>query len=193
MNFKVPKHLIKNRDGKYDDEYEMSYPIYSSDGLTDDNLFVYKEDGDNILVYNRIPIDASQNGNFQIIYKTADTSFEYQDGDTTDSFTASMTVDNQSASAKASAVTINTTASVDSLSVPNMPARYETWQDSWSKKPSDADDYLYLDWTIRSYISNPTQPYSYTLTAEPTIGEVVGYRYDGETEFTEKHPINKNK
>lgn len=189
MNITIPKQLIKNRAGEYDDLYEMSYPLDTADGLTDDNQFVYKEDGDHLVIYNRRDIGASMNDSFQIIYKTSEETFQYVDNSQTDAFTANLSIGDTTASAGAPAVTINTSAVISSLSVPNMPTRYTEWQSDWGEAPSDADDYIYLDWIVRSFIDNPTQTYALDLSAETTDGKIVGYKYDGETAFTAEHTL----
>ena len=190
----IPKQMLKDRDENYADEYEMSLPINTASGLTDENSFVYKEDGDNLVIYNRIAVEAAQNGNFQIIYKTSKKTFEYSDygsGTLSDTFKASIKIDDISKNAEAPASNMDTSAVISGQSVPSMPQRYESWQDEWGEKPADADKYIYLDWTVRSYINNPTQYYDFTISADDKNGEVVGYKYSGESTFTAQHTLTK--
>ena len=196
LQITIPKRLLKDRNGNYADAYEMSLPIETAAGLTDENPLVYKEDGDNLVIYNRIEIEAAQNGNFQILYKTSKQTFEYADygkAVSSDTFKASISVDGSTAEAQAPAVNIDTTAEITGQSIPDMPVRYKEWQDSWGTKPADADNYVYLDWVVRSYISSPTQPYTFTLGATVTKGNIVGYKYSGESTFTAAHSIYAQK
>lgn len=62
IHIKIPKSILRNRGGELADLIELPVPAYDEEGLTDKNLFVYQEDGDNIDIFNRLPCSAAQSG-----------------------------------------------------------------------------------------------------------------------------------
>lgn len=189
----IPKSILKNREGNPSDFYEMSLPEENDPDITADTEFVYREDGDNIVVYNRKQIPAGENGYFEISYNTAEKSFAYADyqsgtNDVSSPVTAVIDANGVTAAAEAPAVSIDTTAEITST-LKRHPSFYESWQSSWGEEPEDADKYYYLDWEIRSCIT-ASQPYTFTLNDTFSDGEVVGYKLQGEEEFTDKNSID---
>ena len=81
----IPKSILVNRSGQPSDYYDMSLPREDASGLSDGNLFVYKEAGNNLVIYNRIKISAAQNGYFEVSYLTSERTFAYADYGTTGS------------------------------------------------------------------------------------------------------------
>lgn len=190
IKIRIPKRMLKDREGNFADTYDMSLPEKDASGLTDNNVYVYYEDGDDIVVTNRTGISAAESGYFEICYNTSEDSWEYADYKkqaSSDTFTASVTLGTQSMEASAKPVYINTAAEVTST-LKYWPDRYETWQDSWGTEPSDSSDYIYLVWEIRTKIE-ATSGYNFTLTDTFPEGEVVGYKFQGESTFSPEHTL----
>lgn len=195
----IPKSILVNRNGVLSDYYEMSLPQENAEGLTDGNLYVYREEGDNLVIYNRREVPAAQNGYFEVSYLTKERTFEYADYGASgtknpkggsEPFMASMTVvqDNvvKTKDSEKIPVYINTTAKI-TRTEKAYPTYYTAWQSSWGEKPADADAWYYLVWEIRSYISEPTQPYNFTLEDDFTpYGEVLKYRFAGTSAYVDK-------
>lgn len=195
----LPKRLLKDRDGKYADSYDMSVPDENEEGLSDVNALVYKEDGGNIIVYNRLEIPAAQKGYIEVAYRTSKKTWEYADyaadgsgtngkNPCSDAFNATFAAGTKTAKASAPAVYMDTHAEVTGTEKQS-PSFREDWNTSWGSAPSDAEDYYYLVWNIRTYI-DANQPYTYTVTDNfPDYGDVVGVKYAEEGTFTAPHSI----
>jgi len=166
----VPKSILKNRDGEYDDAFEMSLP--TTDEYAGSGEFAYYVDGDSIVVTNMVSIPAGTNGYFEIAYLTADKTFEYADygseNDKSDDFTAEIEIavegaESASAADSADGVYMDTKAEISGTQK-SVPTRYDEWQSSWGEAPEDADDSYYLLWKITTQISgDTTQPYNFSL------------------------------
>ena len=202
----IPKKILVNRNGVLSDYYEMSLPREDAEGMTDGNLYVYKEEGENLVIYNRREVAAAQNGYFEISYLTSERTFEYADYGASgtknpkggsDSFKASMTVvqDNivKTKDSEKIPVYINTTARITSTSKA-YPTFYSSWQSSWGSQPSDSNKWYYLVWEIRTYISNPTQPYNFSLEDNfSPDGEVLAYRFAGTSTYTTNNTVTNQR
>lgn len=196
----LPKRLLKDRDGKYADSYDMSVPNESEEGLSDDNTLVYKEDGSNIVVYNRLEIPAAQKGYIEVAYRTSKRTWEYADyaadgsgmngkNPCSDTFNATFTAGTKTAKASAPAVFMDTHAEVTGTEKQSPLTLYEDWNTSWGNAPSNAENYYYLVWNIRTYI-DANQPYTYTVTDSfSDYGDIVGVKYAEESTFTDPHSI----
>ena len=210
IEIRIPKSILLNRNGKSSDYYELSIPSYDAEGLTDANVFVYKEDGDDIVIYNRIDeTPAAQNGYFEVSYSTSERTYEYADYDPegkgaengnkngkngSNPFSAKITIKQNQVTKTADTakipVYIDTTAKIASTTK-YTPTLYPTWVSAWGAKPTvetdgyNAADYYYLVWEVRSIISG-TQPYNFSLvdTFDVPDGYVVGYKMQGETCYT---------
>lgn len=195
----LPKRLLKDRDGHYADAYDMSVPNESEEGLSDVNTLVYKEDGNNIIVYNRLEIPAAQKGYIEVAYRTSKRTWEYADYATdgngtngknpcSDTFNATFTAGTKTAKASAPAVYMDTHAEVTGTEKQS-PFFYKDWNTNWGSAPSDAEDYYYLVWNIRTYI-DANQPYTYSVTDNfSDYGDVVGVKYAEESAFTAPHSM----
>ena len=197
----IPKSILVNRSGAHSDYYEMSLPREDAEGLTDSNLYVYREEGENLVICNRLKVPAAQNGYFEVSYLTAERILEYADygfsggknpKGGSEPFKASMTVvqDNvkKTKDSEKIPVYINTTAKITGTSKA-YPTYYPTWQSTWGSTPADAEKWYYLVWEIRSYIS-ANQPYNFTLTDDfSPYGEVVAYRFAGTSEYTTNNTV----
>ena len=213
IEIRIPKSILLNRNGKSSDYYELSIPSYDAEGLTDANVFVYKEDGDDIVIYNRVKAPAAQNGYFEVSYRTSERTYEYADYDPSgtgtsngnlnpkngsDPFFATISIKQNGVEktdkTKEIPVYIDTTAKITSTTK-RAPTLYTTWNLAWGDKPADADDYYYLIWEVRSIISGTTQPYNFSLADNfnVTDGKVVGYRMQGQTGYTSNGTVENLK
>ena len=210
----IPKRILRNRNGDFADKIEMSLPKYEDyDGTTE---FVYIEDDDYIMIFNPAPVHAAVNGYIEISYQMSSSCTEYKDYDKTkiekivdggtasDPFNAVITVkttvnEEEDILADVSddkSVFINTTARIVSTQK-YQPQLYRDWNDSWMRSvPEDKDDYYYLEWSIVTFIEDPTQPYTFSLQdtiTNLTAGtdfddyQFVGYKLQGENYYSDKN------
>ncbi len=210
IQIKIPKSIIRNRDGNLDDHYIMSLPNSEEyDGTTE---LAYIENGDYIAVYNPDEVEAGINGYFEVSYVTNSPTFSYKDydasntglvkngGTASDPFNASITVKSGSDTLTDVSdninVFINTNAKIVSTQK-RYPTIYRSWNSSWMERtPSDSNLYYYLLWEICTNIDNPTQSYNFSIEdtitdlTEGTNGrdyELVGYKLLGEQYFSNKN------
>lgn len=192
FKLEVPLHILKDRDDNWADKFDCPYVMESE--ITEDMdtpEFVYSIDEDrNIaIIYNYKPYETGKSGYIEFSYTTTEKTFSYVDMSQSTNVGASIFATNENstvtASAEANSVYINTGATISYVEK-RYPSYYETWQDSWGKKPEDADDYLYLVWTIKSVISKNTSSYDFFLndTFSDLEGDVVGYRFSGDQEYS---------
>ncbi len=194
----VPKHIIKDRaqlasgSSEYSDVFDLSVPHESE--AVDRTDFAYREDGDNLVIYNyKSGMEAAQKGYIEIAYETAEDTFAYEDMAESDAFSASLSYTNAGSTitkdSRRLTVAMDTTAEAGGTKVAdNSPVIYKTWNSEWGEEPSGADDNYYLLWAVISDINNVSQPYNFTLNSNvsSTFGEgvtVVGYKMAGSTEF----------
>ncbi|MBQ5514531.1 MAG: hypothetical protein IIT84_02465, partial [Oscillospiraceae bacterium] len=204
IEFFVPKSIIRNIHGEKSDIYEMSVPHKDDEGLTAMNVYVYEEVGDQIRVFNRVPALATQKGYFEISYVTAEKTYEYMDYDAeapsgSDEFSVTMNLKQgdveKSQDAEAPRVYIDTAAYVTKTEKRELNTNaYTAWQSSWGEEPENANDYYYLIWEIHTYIK-ANQAYNFTLEDifNVTDGEVVGYKLQGESAYTDKSTVENLK
>ena len=197
VKIRVPKKLIRDRSGKYNDEFDIGVPEERDADENDD--FAYREgtgdDKDCYIIYNNREISAAQAGSIEVSYSLKNKVSQYKDMQDSDQFKADIQVDNNgtkvTADAEADPVRINTSVSITGTSkrVPD-GYFYRTWQDRWGEKPSDADDYYYLVWEIKSYIKpHSTQPYNFTLDDTFDNGDVVAYKFGGGNGFQKSNTL----
>lgn len=79
IHITIPKSILRDRSGEFADIYELPIPEYTEDDLTDSNLFVYKEDGENLVIFNRLSCSAAQSGYIEVSYTTTKPTFDYAD------------------------------------------------------------------------------------------------------------------
>lgn len=191
--FKVemPLHILKDRDGNWADTFDCPYQLESEITSDDNPDFVYKIDEANnkAIIYNYQPYPSGEAGYIEFSYETTKTTLYYTDmgGSTKVPVKAYATNANSTVTADAEAdpVYIDTHATI-SYTQKKTPFLYSDWQDSWGAKPADADDYLYLVWTVRSYVNKNTSPYDFYLrdTFTDLGGSVVGYKFAGQSEYS---------
>ena len=81
IHITIPKSILRDRDGNFADSYELPIPEYTEDDLPDSNLFVYKEDGEKLVIFNRLSCSAAQSGYIEVSYTTTKPTFDYADYD----------------------------------------------------------------------------------------------------------------
>ena len=192
IHITIPKSILRDRDGKFADIYELPIPEYTEDDLTDSNLFVYKEDGENLVIFNRLSCSAAQSGYIEVSYTTTKPTFDYadylsedacNDKGGSDPFQAKIVIDNGSAQCSGKTqkvpVYIDTTATLRKVEKWNPYSAYTEWKNAWGDtvKPENPNDYEYLIWTIDTE-ADATQPYNLTFsdTFNETDAELLGYR-----------------
>lgn len=192
IHITIPKSILRDRDGNFADSYELPIPEYTEDDLTASNLFVYKEVGENLVIFNRLSCSAAQSGFIEVSYTTTKPTFDYADylsEDTcndkggSDLFQAKIAIDNGSAHCSGETqkvpVYIDTTATLRKVEKLNPYSAYTEWKNAWGDtvKPENPNDYEYLIWTINTE-ADATQPYNLTFsdTFNETDAELLGYR-----------------
>ena len=188
----IPKSILRDRSGGFADSYELPIPEYTEDDLTDSNLFVYKEDGENLVIFNRLSCSAAQSGYVEVSYTTTKPTFDYadylsedanNDKGGSDPFYAVIKLDNgaaqNSAETQKTPVYIDTSAKLTNTQKRSPNTAYTAWNDAWGDtvKPDNPNDYEYLIWTIDTEAS-ATQPYNLTFsdTFNETDAKLLGYR-----------------
>ena len=189
LEIHIPRHIMKNRNGGYADKFEIAIPLDTE--VDDDDLLndlVYKIDGDDIVIYNRVAVNAATEGYFEVSYITTQANTNFTDMGESDPFVVTISakaandlgVDKIEHTSEPISVYIDTYAKLSSSSK-KFPTLYKTWQSGWGTRPDDADDYWYLLWEVSSNV-NISQPYSFSIT--DTIGQARGWDY-GETDDDE--------
>lgn len=213
--FRVPKSVLKDRDGNAADSVSWSIPSRSeieaakdengniSGNIGSDVNYAWYEDGDDYVIYNFRPVPAGDNGYIELSYAASKTSFSYKDGDQMNPFTCEMQIgdgaaENTKKTAEPITITVDTGAElVSTEKQASLSGREMAWDDAWgnSVKPENPKDYAYLLWTVKSGVS-ATQPYNFSITDDTMKGNhdtdssrmtVLGIRYSGEKEFTASH------
>ena len=212
----IPKQILRNREGALDDYYVMSLPTLKEwEERGKKTEFVYKEDGDYLVIYNVVEVEAGANGYFEISYATNSKTFNYKDynpqntnkvtngGTGSDEFYAIIALnvgdDLLTTQSDDKNVFINTTATLET-SQKRYPTIYEEWNSSWMETaPENSEKYYYLVWEIASYINNATQKYNFTLNDYVTSilpesvaqddYELVGYKFAGERYYSNNNTV----
>ena len=191
VEIRVPKQILKNRDGEYDDYYDIAIP--KEEEADSDTKFIYEEDGNELVIRNYTEVSAGESGTIEVSYLTKDKTFYYMDMEAHDPFYADIEVDNSgqkvTAHADAAPVHINTN-SVIVRTDKRVPTLYRRWDASWGETPADADDYYFIRWEVRTAIKKEnTQPYDFTLEDTFDDGEVVGYKFEGQNTYTQNNTV----
>ena len=178
VQFVIPKYIIKDRNNNWANNYELAIPI-NTDVPEDDNenIFVYKEDGNNILVYNRLQVSAAEKGSIQFAYDTNKSMLDYVDMRPSEILYAEFNIDKNvnehlHTVDDITRVKIDTTATIGSSS--QSCELYETWKSSWGNASdfgiSNPNNYYYLYWTITTNESFVTQPYTFRINSDTVNG-----------------------
>ena len=117
IEIRVPLHLYKDRDGRYADKIELGVPLDTEvDEDSPDSRdveFVYRVEGTEAVIYNRIPVSAASNGYVEIAYALSKNTFSYRDMSHSDEMTASIKAGSNTADDTELPYGINTTAKVN--------------------------------------------------------------------------------
>ncbi|MBQ3692340.1 MAG: hypothetical protein II931_03360, partial [Clostridia bacterium] len=181
--FTVPKHILRNRKGVYDDYYDIAAPHKSQ--VTSDSEFYYEQYGDSVRITSNIRLSAGQSGYIDIGYDMGSDTFQYEDMCGSDTFHAQMSVNGSTLSASAPPCYVNTGAKIKSVQKYGC-IMCRRWDEDWGAKPADADDYYYLVWAVATQFDDVTQPYTFTLRENfnHKDAEVIGYKFNDQEQFT---------
>lgn len=201
LRFELPLHILKDRDENWADTFECPYILKSEVQKGDDVDFVYEIDEENnkIIISNNKKITTNA-GYIEVGYSTTKSTLDYKDMEPSDKMTASIQVkgtNDTSAeqTATGAPVYIDTHATIAwTQKMPN-PSYYSEWQSGWGDEPADAGGYYYLVWEIRSSVNKITSPYTFQLddTFTDLSGNVVGYKFSGQSTFTETNTAENNR
>ena len=201
LRFELPLHILKDRDGNWADTFECPYLLKSEVQEGDDIDFVYEIDEENNKViisnYKKTTTNA---GYIEVGYSTTKSTLDYKDMEPSDKMTASIQVKGTNGTSDEKTATgdpvyIDTHATIAwTQKMPN-PSYYSEWQSGWGDKPADAEQYYYLVWEIRSSTNKITSPYTFQLddTFTDLSGNVVGYKFSGQSTFTKKNTSENNR
>ena len=199
IEIRIPLSVLRDQNGNPADSFEMSLPLEDDPNLTADNVFVYRIEGDEIVVVNRLPCPAAQHGYFDISFSTTKRTYNYHDYDpngatpeeryASEPFQATLTIHRDgevhTAESEAVPVYIDTHAYVTQTDKYAPQKQYTSWQSGWGTKPEDDHgQYYYLIWEIRSIIY-ATQRYDFSLldTFEVVDGEIVAIKMQGQSTY----------
>ena len=201
LRFELPLHILKDRDGNGEDTFECPYILKSEVQKGDDVDFVYEIDEENnkIIISNNKKITTNA-GYIEVGYSTTKSTLDYKDMEPSDKMTASIQVNGTNGTSDEKTATgdlvyIDTHATIAwTQKMPN-PDYYSEWQSGWGEKPTNAEQYYYLVWEIRSSVNKITSPYTFQLddTFTDLSGDVVGYKFSGQSTFTKKNASENNR
>lgn len=201
LRFELPLHILKDRDGNWADTFECPYLLKSEVQEGDDIDFVYEIDEENNKViisnYKKTTTNA---GYIEVGYSTTKSTLDYKDMEPSDKMTASIQVKGTNGTSDEKTATgdpvyIDTHATIAwTQKMPN-PSYYSEWQSGWGDEPTNAEQYYYLVWKIRSSVNKITSPYTFQLddTFTDLSGDVVGYKFSGQSTFTKKNTSENNR
>lgn len=202
FQIRIPKSVLRDRNGNSADEYELSVPhedelsAYADEEELEQVDLVWKEDGDSILIYNCKAVSAGQNGHVEVACSTTKKTTAYVDMGQSEPFNAELTVtidgEQLTDTSDDLCVCMNTRAEIKSTTK-GYPKHFRTWQAEWGEAPADAEDYTYLEWVITTVVDeSSTQPYSIEFTdtilaSTNDAAELVGYCLSGETGYSDRN------
>lgn len=201
LRFELPLHILKDRNGNWADTFESPYLLKSEVQEGDDVDFVYEIDEENnkVIISNCKKISTIA-GFIEVGYSTTKSTLDYVDMQASEAMTASIQVKGKNSTSVTKTQTgdpvyIDTHATIAyTQKMPN-PSYYSEWQSRWGARPSDADEFYYLVWEIRSSVNKITSPYTFQLddTFTDLSGNVEGYKFSGQSTFTEKNTAENNR
>lgn len=201
LQITLPLHILKDRDGNWADKFDCPYLAASEvpEGEQPDFVYEINEEENTVTIYNYKGLTAGEAGYIEFSYTTTKSTLDYEDMVESDKVTATLTAtgsdgNQATAEATASPVCIDTHATIN-YTQKQTPTYYTAWQGSWGETPSNADDYYYLVWPVHTYINKNTQPYNFSLedTFTDYGGEVVGYRFAGQSGYTTTNTITNQR
>lgn len=197
FKIELPLHILKDRDGNWADTFDCPYQMESEITEADNPDFVYSinEETNTATIYNYKPYPTGESGFIEFSYVTSKSTLSYTDMNASTNVHAKVYATNEASTvtkeADASPVYIDT-HTVISYTEKKVPTLYRKWNSNWGSAPSDADDYLYLVWPIRTYVNKNTSPYNFYLddTFTSLAGSVVGYKFAGQDNFSETNHVD---
>lgn len=201
LRFALPLHILKDRNGNWADTFECPYISKSEVQEGDDIDFVYEiDEANNKVIISNYKNITTNAGYIEVGYSTTKSTLDYKDMDPSEKMTALIQVKGTNGtsaenSATGDPVYIDTHATIAwTQKMPN-PSYYQEWQSGWGEKPTNAEKYYYLVWEIRSSVNKITSPYTFQLddTFTDLSGDVVGYKFSGQSTFTEKYTSENNR
>ena len=183
-----PLNMLKNRYDEYANGIDIAVMEKNEyDGTHSDVKFLYEIVGDQVRVYNNKTIDAADSGFIEIGYTTSEQTYHYVDNVVSDNMWSEINIKNENNETEQSRDTcapfsINTRAEISYVEK-QTPTLYKTWQKKWGlERPSDANNYYYLMWPIKTVLKYNSQPYNFKLVdeIEDPNASVVSYRFSGE-------------
>ena len=202
LRFELPLHILKDRDGNWADTFECPYILKSEVQEGDDVDFVYEiDEANNKIIISNYKEITTNTGYIEVGYSTTKSTLDYKDMEPSENLPASIQVKgNNGTTAEKTAtgnpVYIDTHAAIAwTQKMPN-PSYYSEWQSGWGDRPADAGQYYYLVWEIKSYVNKEiTSPYTFQLddTFTDLSGDVVGYKFSGQSTFTKKNTSENNR
>ena len=198
----LPKHILKDRNGEIADNWEVAIPEADQVSESDtENQFVFMEQEDSIIIYNRMTLSAAEKGSIQFGYSTSKSIFEYEDMILSLSVPVELNI-NKSAderlytTAQIPQVKINTTATL-TKATKTFSQFFDSWQDDWGDPAyydiTNSDDYYYLLWLVTS-VSNATQPFvltfNDTVTGDYGDASLVGAKMYGNVGYSTEMTSN---
>lgn len=197
FKIEVPLHILKDKDGNWADTFICPYMLRSSITENDNPDFVYEIDEENnkAIIYNYKPYPTGEAGYVELAYETTKDTTNYTDMVCSTKVPAKIYATNNDTTvtkeSEAEEVYIDTHATV-AYTQKKKPTMYKSWSNLWGQEPEDANDYYYLIWPIRTYISKNTSSYDFYLNDVCTDmgSQVVGYRFSGQTEFSDINHID---
>ena len=189
FRLELPLHLFKSKDGGWADTFDCSYPLASDVTDGDNPSYVYSIDKEKnlVIITNYDEHITGEAGYVEFSYTTnRDVSSLVPIGEQNCDIYASNASKTTTANAKLQGIDVITSAKVTSVYI-DTPTSYDSWNTAWGEKPSDADSYKYLIWGISSKFAY-TGVYDYKLASvtDDLGGNVVGYRMNGASKFTDK-------
>lgn len=188
----LPKTLFNNRSGAVGDTFQVSIPTKEeydnaiSQGIDVDSLWVYEEKGNSIVISSVKQLKTGSTYNIEFGYELSGVLSGFKDGEVSKTLDAKVKIDTVGGelhtNAVAEDVTINTNVSIlgSKSDADNVQAVTDKWSDAWGEKPDDADDYIYSQVRVTSYVSG-NQPYSMTTNSKAvdaeTGEEFTPYKY----------------
>ena len=198
FKIELPLHILKDKSGNWADTFSCPYRLRADadkDEKKPDFVYEIDETKNKVVIYNYKPYPTGEAGYIEFAYETTKTTMEYMDMCASTKVNAKVYATNINATvtaeAEAEEIYIDTHATI-AYTKKKQPALYYEWDNTWGTKPEDADQYLYLIWPVFSYINKNTSAYNFYLndTFHEANGTVVGYRFAGQTQFSETNHID---
>ena len=173
----LPKTLFNNRSGEVGDEFKVSIPTKeeyenaTSQGIEVDSMWMYEDKGNSIVISSIKPLKTGTTYNIEFGYELSGSISGFRDGETAKTLEAKIKMDTAGGelhtTTTAEEVTINTSVTLlgSKSDADSIQAITDEWQDIWGTKPADADDYLYSQVRVSSFISG-SQPYTMTINSK---------------------------